>query len=77
MVLTTETAATNVSFRARTTTGVNLGDEGTSMPAARWYVHADRIGCAPAVSGFDAIGVESTGLRPFANLGFHAWSPPS
>lgn len=72
MVTTTKTAATNVSFRARTTTAVTFA-EGTAMPAGRRGVHTDRIGGC-----YDAIRVETTVL-PFvvAPQGSRAWSPPS
>jgi hypothetical protein len=81
MVTITTTAATNVSFRARTTTGVTLGYEGAVMPAVRQDLHTDRLG-APVGFGVvcdDAIRVETKGLPSVATTspGHRAWSPPS
>lgn len=76
MVTTDTTAATNVQFRARTTTGGHLGDECTLLPAVRQDVHMDRLASAPA--GFD-LWSDATRVEIVAPtyLGHRAWSPPS
>jgi hypothetical protein len=82
MVTITKTAATSVSFRARTTTGISLGIEGTTAPVVRQNVRMERDGWALPVGfgvcGYDATRVETTGLASVkaTPLGHRAWSPP-
>jgi len=76
MVNITKTAATNVSFRARTTTGAALSYQGTTLPVVRQDVRSDApIGVGVCI---DATRAAFTGLA-FADmtpLGHPAWSPP-
>jgi hypothetical protein len=82
MVTKSATAATNVSFRARTTMGAAFSIQGTGLPVVRQDVHMDRDGLVvPAVfgaRGYDATRVEATGLASVkaTPLGHRAWSPP-
>jgi hypothetical protein len=82
MVTTSMTAATNVSFRARTTMGAAFSSQGTGLPIVRQDVHVDRDGWVmPAgfgACGYGAIRVETTGLASVkaTPLGHRAWSPP-
>jgi hypothetical protein len=79
MVTMSATAATNVSFRARTTTVATLDVEGTAMSAVRQDDLA-RLTGAPAFGNcFDATRVAikvQPSVAP-AHLGHRAWSPPS
>jgi hypothetical protein len=82
MVTKSVTAATNVTFRARTTVGAAFSIQGTSLPIVREDVHMDRDGLVvPAgfgARGYDATRVDTTGLASVkaTPLGHRAWSPP-
>jgi hypothetical protein len=82
MVTMSTTAATNVTFRARTTMGAAFLGQGTSLPIVRRDVHVERDGQVVSAGfgacGYDAISVETTGLASVkaTPLGHRAWSPP-
>jgi hypothetical protein len=82
MVTKSTTAATNVTFRARTTMGAAFSSQGTALPIVRQDVRTDRDGwVVPAgfgICGYDATRVETTGLASVMAfpLGHRAWSPP-
>ena len=79
MVTMSATAATNVSFRARTTTVGTLDVEGTAMSAVRQDDMVRLTGASAFGDCFDATRVVITGQPSVAPayLGHRAWSPPS